>query len=102
METDPLLLAFCTASAGASSKIQFQVAFCLTCTQAWVQLPTSFLLMNASRSFNIKVDPRGLPEGVHYAEVSIYLSFTCPEKYSGYISYVCNGTLKFGTFLQRY
>ncbi|BFZ00765.1 hypothetical protein BsWGS_03804 [Bradybaena similaris] len=59
---------------GASSKIQFQVAFCLTCTQAWVQLPTSFLLMNASRSFNIKVDPRGLPEGVHYAEIRAYES----------------------------
>ncbi|GFO43768.1 tripeptidyl-peptidase 2-like [Plakobranchus ocellatus] len=57
-----------------SKKINFQVNFCLTCTQPWVKFPTSFLLMNANRTFAVKVDPRGLPEGVHYAEIQAYES----------------------------
>ncbi|GFS05149.1 tripeptidyl-peptidase 2-like, partial [Elysia marginata] len=57
-----------------SKKIGFQVNFCLTCTQPWVKFPANFLLMNANRTFTVKVDPRGLPEGVHYAEIQAYQS----------------------------
>ncbi|XP_013068571.2 tripeptidyl-peptidase 2-like isoform X1 [Biomphalaria glabrata] len=56
------------------TKIDFNINFSLTCTQSWVQFPTSFLLMNASRTFTVKVDPRGLAEGIHYAEIRAFES----------------------------
>ncbi|XP_059163051.1 tripeptidyl-peptidase 2-like isoform X2 [Physella acuta] len=57
-----------------SAKISFSVNFCMICTQPWVQFPSNFLLMNANRSFTVKVDPRGLSEGVHYAEIRAFES----------------------------
>ncbi|KAH9512673.1 tripeptidyl-peptidase II Tpp2, partial [Bulinus truncatus] len=56
------------------TKIEFSINFSLTCTQSWVQFPTSFLLMNASRTFTVRIDPRGLAEGLHYAEIRAYES----------------------------
>ncbi|CAL1545565.1 unnamed protein product, partial [Lymnaea stagnalis] len=57
-----------------ATKISFSVNFCLTSTQSWVQFPSSFLLMNANRSFTVKIDPRGLAEGIHYAEIRAFES----------------------------
>ncbi|XP_035827746.1 tripeptidyl-peptidase 2 [Aplysia californica] len=53
-------------------KIAFQMNFCLTSSQPWVHVPTNFLLMNTSRTFSVKVNPLGLPEGVHYAEIQAF------------------------------
>lgn len=55
--------------AAQEEKIAFSTQLILTCDKSWVKYPVHFELMNASRSFSIQVDPRGLPEGAHYTEV---------------------------------
>lgn len=49
--------------------VAFERRFNLSSTAAWVQAPASYVGIAGMRSFKIKVDPRGLPPGVHYAEV---------------------------------
>ena len=51
----------------AASKIQFNLQLSLACNVSWVQIPKHFDLMFMARGFSIKVDPTGLPSGVHYA-----------------------------------
>ncbi|XP_046671668.1 tripeptidyl-peptidase 2-like [Homalodisca vitripennis] len=46
-------------------KIDFQMSLVLACSASWVQHPSHFEMMNISRAISIRVDPRGLPPGVH-------------------------------------
>jgi len=52
-------------------KISFCMQLSFTCDASYVQHPTYLELMNTARAVSIKVDPKGLPEGVHYTEVNI-------------------------------
>ncbi|KAL8612352.1 hypothetical protein ACOMHN_020171 [Nucella lapillus] len=53
-------------------KIAFSAQFKLMCDKSWVRCPAHFELMNVTRSFSIRVDPRGLYEGAHFTEVLAY------------------------------
>jgi len=55
-----------------SEKINYRCHIALCSTQPWVTCPAHLELMNMSRSFSVKVDPTGLPPGVHYAEVQAF------------------------------
>ena len=48
-------------------KIDFRLNLCLLSTATWVQVPKYVDLANLQRSFNVKVDPEGLPVGEHFA-----------------------------------
>ncbi|EDO30245.1 predicted protein [Nematostella vectensis] len=61
------------------SKLGLNLRLSLASTEPWVSCPGHFALMNTPRSFSVKVDPRGLPEGAHYAEIRAY-DVTCPER----------------------
>uniref|UniRef100_T1IXT2 Tripeptidyl-peptidase 2 n=1 Tax=Strigamia maritima TaxID=126957 RepID=T1IXT2_STRMM len=54
------------------NKIAFNVNLCLICEAAWVSCPDHLNLMYTSRVFVVKVDPRGLPEGVHFTSIRAY------------------------------
>ena len=61
-----------------TEKINFHLRFSLVCSASWVSCPTHLEFMNQSRSFVVKVDPSGLPEGAHFTEVcpfELLLSF---------------------------
>ncbi|KAK7483877.1 hypothetical protein BaRGS_00024894 [Batillaria attramentaria] len=58
--------------AGQEERIAFSAQFRLVCEKSWVRCPSHFELMNVTRSFSVKVDPRGLPEGAHYTEICAY------------------------------
>ena len=54
-------------------KIAFKMQLNLVCDASYVQCPSHLELMNSSRSISVKVDPRGLPAGVHFTQVGIVL-----------------------------
>ncbi|XP_046674553.1 tripeptidyl-peptidase 2-like [Homalodisca vitripennis] len=60
-------------------KIDFQMSLVLACSASWVQHPSHFEMMNISRAISIRVDPRGLPPGVHNTCVRAY-DVNKPEK----------------------
>uniref|UniRef100_H2Z489 Tripeptidyl-peptidase 2 n=1 Tax=Ciona savignyi TaxID=51511 RepID=H2Z489_CIOSA len=56
-------------TAGPEEKIDFRCHMALCSSQPWVVCPTHFELMNMARSFSIKIDPRALPSGSHFAQI---------------------------------
>ncbi|XP_039250617.2 tripeptidyl-peptidase 2-like [Styela clava] len=56
-------------SADTDEKINYSCHMAVCSTMSWVSAPSHFECMNMARSFTVKVDPRGLPPGVHYAEI---------------------------------
>jgi len=60
-------------------KLNLNLRLSLVSSVSWVSVPDHLVLMNTVRSFNVKVDPRGLAHGVHYAEVSAY-EISCPQR----------------------
>ncbi|XP_068732831.1 tripeptidyl-peptidase 2-like [Montipora capricornis] len=60
-------------------RINLNLRLCLISSEPWVTVPDHFVLMNTVRSFTVKVDPRGLPHGAHFAEVSAY-EISCPQR----------------------
>jgi len=53
----------------SQAKIGYEKKVAVSCTAAWVQVPTHLLLANAARSFSVEIDLEALAEGVHYTEI---------------------------------
>ncbi|MGQ0721773.1 MAG: S8 family serine peptidase [Candidatus Eiseniibacteriota bacterium] len=51
------------------ARISFERHLRLESSAPWVDAPGMFVVVPGTRSFKIKVDPRSLPPGVHFAEV---------------------------------
>ncbi|XP_029189240.2 tripeptidyl-peptidase 2-like isoform X1 [Acropora millepora] len=62
-----------------NERINLNLRLSLISSESWVTVPDHLVLMNTVRSFNVKVDPRGLPHGVHFAEVSA-CDISCPQR----------------------
>jgi tripeptidyl-peptidase-2 len=65
VEIDPL---FADADSNRV-RLSFERRLTLSSTAPWVSVPAHFVSVHGKRSFKVKVDPRALPAGVHYAEI---------------------------------
>jgi tripeptidyl-peptidase-2 len=50
-------------------KVDFEKRVRLTSTAEWIDVADVLLLAHGGRDFEVRVDPRGLPPGIHYGEV---------------------------------
>lgn len=71
-----LILLILLTFTAQKEKIDFKLRLSLCCRVAWVSCCNHMELMNQQRSFTVRVDPRGLPTGEHYAEVGTCLRST--------------------------
>jgi len=55
-----------------TEKLNIEDKLSLESTIPWVTCPEGLLLTHNGRSFEVSVNPTGLPEGLHYAEVLAY------------------------------
>ncbi|MHC4091064.1 MAG: tripeptidyl peptidase II [Planctomycetota bacterium] len=53
-------------------KVGFEMRVSLESTASWIEIPDHLMLMHGGRNFGISLDPTGLDDGVHYAEVRGY------------------------------
>ncbi|XP_052216044.1 tripeptidyl-peptidase 2-like isoform X2 [Dreissena polymorpha] len=60
-------------------KISFSMQLSLTCDAGYVECPPHLEMMSVQRSVSIRVDPRGLAEGVYFTEVCAF-DVKCVEK----------------------
>lgn len=51
----------------------------MSCSAPWVTAPPLLLLAGGLRTFEVEVDPTGLSEGLHYAEVTA-VDATAPQR----------------------
>lgn len=50
-------------------RVAFERRLTLASSAPWLSAPAAFVTQNGKREFKMKVDPRGLPPGAHYAEI---------------------------------
>ncbi|CAL1282653.1 unnamed protein product [Larinioides sclopetarius] len=67
------------SDADPESKINFEMTLKLTCDVPWVYVPSNLCLMYSPRTFSIRIDPCGLPNGEHFTWIKAY-DTTCIEK----------------------
>ena len=56
-------------AAVVAGKLEIDLKMKISCTADWVKIPELLLLHHNGRSFEVEIDPTGLPEGLHYAEI---------------------------------
>jgi len=50
-------------------KVDFELLIDLEPTEPWIEVADRLMLMHGGRRLSFRVDPTGLPDGVHYAEI---------------------------------
>jgi tripeptidyl-peptidase-2 len=50
-------------------KVEYETRVLLEPSEPWVEVADAVLLMHGGRSFDVRVDPTGLPPGAHWAEI---------------------------------
>ncbi len=55
-----------------SEKLQVYDEVVVECTAPWLEAPHALILPHNGRNFEVQVNPTGLAEGLHYAEVQAF------------------------------
>ncbi|KAL1115752.1 hypothetical protein AAG570_006042 [Ranatra chinensis] len=63
----------------SKEKLAFQMSLSLACDKDWVGHPAHVVMTNITRTIQVKIDPTGLPTGVHSASLEGY-DVECPGK----------------------